>query len=147
MTRWIVSSTFALGVLTLGGALWPAAAADVRIGVHIGVPGVVVAPPPPVVVAPAPVVVAPPPVVVAPGAPVYYYGTHYYTHYNGAWFLGPDHGGPWMHVPRSRVPRPIIAVPHAYLRVPPGRAHIAGPPPWAHGHGHRKHKHHRRHDD
>jgi hypothetical protein len=135
-----------LGVVSLGGALSPVAAADVRIGVNVGVPGVVVAPPAPVFVAPpAPVVVAPP-VVIAPGTPVYYYGTHYYTYYHGAWFLGPGYGGPWAYVPVARVPRPIIAVPHAYLRMPPGQArHIAGPPPWAHGHGHGhgKHKHHR----
>ena len=116
------------------GGFSPAAAADVRIGVNIGVP-------PPVVVAPAPVVVAPlPPVVVATGAPVYFYGSSYYTYYNHAWFVGPGYGGPWAFVPGARVPRPIIAVPNAYLRVPPGHArHIAGPPPWAYGHGHGGH--------
>jgi hypothetical protein len=137
MARSIVAvSIFALGVVTLGGALSPAAAGDVRV--HIGVPA-------PVVVAPAP------PVVISPGVPVYYYGTHYYTHYDGAWFYGPGYGGPWAYVPVARVPRPIIAVPHAYLRVPPGHGHhIAGPPPWAHrharehgghgrGHGHNRH--------
>jgi hypothetical protein len=150
MTRFIaVVSMFALGVLTLGGALSPVAAADVRIGVNIGVPGVVVAPPPPVIVAP------PPPMVIAPGAPVYYYGTRYYTYYNGGWFLGPAYAGPWTYVPVARVPRPIIAVPHAYYRMPPGHAkHFAGPPPWAHGHrhwkhdnGHGKHKHKHKHRD
>ena len=139
MTRWIVAvSIFALGVVALGGALSPAAAADVRVGVHIGVPGIVVAPPAPVVVVPAP------PVVIATGVPVYYYGASYYTHYNGAWFYGPAYGGPWAYVPVARVPRPIIAVPNAYLRVPPGHAHhIAGPPPWAHGHGRGHDRHHR----
>ena len=132
MTRWIVAvSIFALGVVALGGALSPAAAADVRIGVNIGVP--------------APVVVAPlPPVVVAPGVPVYFYGSSYYTYYNRAWFVGPGYGGPWAFVPVARVPRPIIAVPNAYLRVPPGHAHhIAGPPPWAHDHGHGHGRHQR----
>ena len=139
MTRWIVAvSIFTLGVVALGGALSPAAAADVRVGVNIGVPGVVVVPPAPVVVAP--------PVVIAPGVPVYYYGANYYTHYNGAWFLGPGYAGPWAYVPVARVPRPIIAVPHAYLRMPPGHArHIAGPPPWAHGHGHSDGHGHQRH--
>ena len=136
MTRWIVAvSIFALGVVALGGALSPAAAADVRIGVNIGVPApVVVAPAAPVVLAP------PPPVVVATGTPVYFYGSSYYTYYNRAWFVGPGHGGPWAFVPVARVPRPIIAVPNAYLRVPPGHAHhIAGPPPWAHGHWRGRH--------
>jgi hypothetical protein len=152
MKRWIVVSSLWLGVATLGGAFSPAAAADVSIGVHFGIPApVLVAPPVPVVVAPAPVVVAPPaPVVIAPGAPVYYYGASYYTHYNGAWFVGPGHGGPWNHVHVRRVPRPIIAVPHAYLHVPRGHGHhIAGPPPWAHGHRHgpkHGHKFHRHRD-
>jgi hypothetical protein len=133
MTRWIAAlSVFTLGVLAVG-AFAPADAADVRIGVNIGVPAVVVAPPAPVVVAP--------PVVIAPGAPVYYYGTSYYTFHNGAWFLGAAYGGPWAYVPVARVPHPIIAVPHAYYRMPPGHARgFAGPPPWAHGHGHGKHK-------
>jgi hypothetical protein len=118
----------ALSVLALG--VTPSAdAADVRIGVNIGVPG--------------PVVVAPPaPVVIAPGSPVYYYGTSYYTFHDGGWYLGPAYGGPWTFVPVARVPRPIIAVPHAYHRMPPGHVHhIAGPPPWHYGHGHKHHGH------
>ena len=129
MNRWIVVvSMVALGVVALGGTLSPVAAADVRIGVNIGIPGVVVAPPAPVVI--------------APGTPLYYYGTHYYTHYNGGWFFGPGYGGPWTYVPVARVPRQIIAVPNAYRRMPPGHArHIAGPPPWAHERGHGRHRH------
>jgi hypothetical protein len=140
MTRWIGAlGILMLGVLVVGGALAPADAADVRIGVNIGVPPVVVAPPAPVVVAP--------PVVIAPGTPVYYYGTSYYTFHNGAWFLGPGYGGPWAYVPVARVPRPIFAVPHAYRHFHHGPNPHAGPPPWAHGrgHGHGKHKHRGRH--
>ena len=146
MTRWIVAvSIAALGVLALGGAFSPAAAGDVRVGVHFGVPApVVVVPAAPVVVAPPVVYAPPPPVVVAPGAPVYFYGSSYYTYYNRAWFAGPGYGGPWAFVPVARVPRPIIAVPGAYLHVPRGHHHhIAGPPPWAHGGGHGHGKHHR----
>jgi hypothetical protein len=89
MTRSLVLATFTVGALVAGSAV-SASAADVRIGVNIGVPApVVVAPAPPVVVAP------PPPVVVAPGAPVYFYGNGYYTFYNGAWFVAEHHGGPW----------------------------------------------------
>jgi hypothetical protein len=132
MTRWLVVSVVALGVVALGMSS-PAFANDVRIGVNFGVPA-------PVVVAPAPVVVArPAPVVVAPGAPVYFYGSSYYTRYNGAWFAGPGYAGPWAFVPVARVPHPIIAVPHAYLFVPRGHPHhVAGPPPWPHR-GHWRH--------
>jgi hypothetical protein len=135
MTRGITASVMIVGALIVCGFVAPASAADVRIGVNIGAPPVVVAPPAPVVVTrPAPVVVAPPsPVVIASGAPVYYYGASYYTFYNGAWFAGPAYGGPWAYVPVARVPRAIIAVPHAYYRIPPGHGrHYAGPPPWPH---------------
>jgi len=142
--RFIVVTVVMLGVLALGGALSSVTAADVRIGVNIGAPPVVVAPPPPVFVAPpAPVVVAPPaPVVIAPGVPVYYYGASYYTYYNGGWFIGPGYGGPWRYV--HRVPPAIVAVPRAYYRMPPGHAkNFAGPPPWGQGdgRGHGKDKH------
>jgi|SRR5438128_1354356 len=134
--RFIVVTVVMLGVLALGGALSSVIAADVRIGVNIGGPPVVVAPPPVFVAPPAPVVVAPPaPVVITPGVPVYYYGASYYTYYNGAWFVGPAYAGPWAYVPVARVPRAIVAVPGAYYRIPPGHGrHFAGPPPWAHGH-------------
>src|SRR5216117_2399716 len=96
--RFIVVTVVMLGVLALGGALSSVIAADVRIGVNIGGP--------PVVVAPPPVFVAPPaPVVITPGVPVYYYGASYYTYYNGAWFVGPAYAGPWAYVPVARVPR------------------------------------------
>jgi hypothetical protein len=129
-------------------ALWlsAAVAGDVRIGVNIGVPTppvpVVVAPAPPVVVAPpAPVVVvapppiafaAPPALVLVPGSPVYYvpsanlnvfvFGGRYYSFHEGAWFIAPNHSGPWAMVPAGRVPQPVLAVPHAYYKVPPGHA-------------------------
>ncbi|MGH6689302.1 MAG: hypothetical protein ACREF4_01280 [Gammaproteobacteria bacterium] len=148
MARSILLSMFSLGVLAIGGALSPAAAGDVRIGVHIGGPPVVVAPPAPVYVAP--------PVVIVPGTPIYYYGTSYYTFHNGAWFLTPSYGSPWAYVPRGHVPHAIVGVPRAYHRIPHHQAtHFAGPHPWAHqqrdwqGHrnSHRKHdgKHHGRH--
>ena len=138
MTRRLLVSIFGLGILALGGALSPAVAADVRIGVNIGAPPVFVAPPVPVFVAP------PAPVVIAPGTPIYYYGTSYYTFHNGAWFLTPSYGAPWVYVPRARVPHAIVGVPRAYYRIPHHQAsHFAGPPPWAHdrgrGQGHRGH--------
>jgi hypothetical protein len=79
------------GAMTAGGLRSSASAADVRIGVNVGIP--------------VPVVVVPtPPVVIAPGAPAYFYGENYFVFHNGAWFMAPRHGGPWIH--------------------------YAGPPPW-----------------
>jgi hypothetical protein len=117
----------AVGVATMSAAAWlapsPAQAGDVRVGVHIGVP---VPPPPPVVA------VAPPRVVVVPGSPVFYapsghynlfvYGGRHYTLHNGAWFYRTSAHRPWTFVGRERVPRPVLAVPVKYYRVPPGHA-------------------------
>jgi hypothetical protein len=141
-------------------ALWVSAAVagDVRIGVNIGVPAppvpVVVAPAPPVVVTPpAPaVVVAPPPIVFAappalvlvPGSSVYYapsanfnvfvFGGRYYSLHNGTWFMASSHSGPWATVPPQRVPQPVLAVPHAYYKIPPGHAKKMGAPGVPPGH-------------
>ncbi|MDE2181006.1 MAG: hypothetical protein KGJ40_09195 [candidate division NC10 bacterium] len=95
---------------------------------------------------------APPPLVVVPGTPVYYapsvsvnffaYGGRYYSHHNGAWFMATTYNGPWNFVAVERVPQPVLAVPVAYYKVPPGhmkKVKGGGPPPWA-GHG-REHKH------
>jgi hypothetical protein len=132
-----------VGVTTIALWLSAAIAADVKIGVNIGVPApVVVAPAPAVVVAPpgpsvvvappALVFAAPPALVVVPGSPVYYvpsanfnvfvFGGRYYSLHDGAWFMAPNHAGPWAVVPAGRVPQPVLAVPHAYYKVPPGQA-------------------------
>ena len=115
----------------------PVQADSVSIGVNIG------SPPPPLPT--AMVFAAPPPLVVVPGTPVYYapslsvnffaYGGRYYTHHNGAWFAAATYGGPWTFVAVERVPQPVLAVPVAYYKVPPGHMKKGGgPPPWA-GHG------------
>jgi hypothetical protein len=130
-----------------------ARAADVHVGINIGVPP----PPPPVVVE------APPPLVVVPGSPVYYapqlpynyfyYSGRYYTFHDGAWFSSVSFAGPWGFVSLHHVPPPLLAVPVRYYRVPPAHWHKHhGPPPWAghgrghldggphgHGHGHGRH--------
>ena len=145
-----ISRLVAVVILASGVAAAPALAADVNIGVNIGTPPpVVVAPPPPVVVAPRPVVVAPapavvitppsitfaaaPPLVVVPSAPavqyvptgtynVFVYGGRYYSFHNGYWFHAGHYNGPWKHIKAEMVPGPVVAVPVAYYRVPPGHA-------------------------
>jgi len=105
----------------------PVQADSVRIGVNIG---------------------SPPPLVV-PGSPVYYapsvslnffaYSGRYYSHHNGAWFLATTYNGPWSYIAVERVPQPVLTVPVAYYKVPPGHLKKGGgPPPWAgHGKGHK----------
>jgi hypothetical protein len=126
-------------VLASAAALFaaPAVAGDVSIGINLGTPPpVVVAPAPPVVVAPAPppafVLAAPPTLVVVPGTAVYHvptasfnlfvFGGLYYSFHNDVWFQGPTHNGPWTVIAREAVPRPVLGVPVAYYRVPPGHA-------------------------
>jgi hypothetical protein len=124
-------SIVALAAFGLGVS--PAHAADVKVGVNIGVPA------PPVIVLPAP-----PQLVVVPGTPVYYapglslnffaYGGRYYTLHDGAWFVAKSHAGPWAFVPVERVPRPVLGVPATYYKVPPGHSKgRAGPPGHAKG--------------
>ena len=114
-----------------------AAADGVRIGIGVPVPApptVVITPPrPPVVVA------APPQLVVVPGSPVFYapsasmnffaYGGRYYTFHEGAWFVATTYGSPWVSIAPAKVPRPVLAVPVTYYKVPPGHEKKMGCPP------------------
>lgn len=116
------------------GLLWPLdARAGVNVNVNIG--------PPPIVLA------APPALVVVPGSTVYYapdvsinlfsYRGRFYSFHDGAWFYATSHRGPWAAIAIERVPRPVVAVPVTYYRVPPGHAkkmHGAGPPHCPPGH-------------
>ena len=105
------------------------AADNVSVGVNIGVP-----PPPPMVFA------APPHLVVIPGSPVYYapgasvnfffHSGRYYTFHDGAWFFATKHNGPWAFIKPGHVPAPVLGVPVAYYKIPPGQAKkMGGPPP------------------
>jgi hypothetical protein len=124
--------TFSARVVTVSAAgllhVAPAHAADVSVGVNIGIP----VPPPPVVIA------TPPQVVIVPGSPVYYapsvgfnlfvYHGRYYRFHEGHWFIATAHGGPWAFVARDKVPQPVLAVPVTYYKIPPGQAKkISGP--------------------
>lgn len=130
------------GILALAAGLslmaaGPAAADGLRIGISVPVP----APPAVVVTPPRPpvVVVAPPQLVVVPGSPVFYapgasmnffaYGGRYYTFHEGAWFVATTYGSPWVAVAPAKVPRPVLTVPVAYYKVPPGHAKKMGCPP------------------
>src|SRR6266699_3531365 len=110
-------------VLAAGLLAAPARAADVHIGINIGVP--------------------PPPVYYAPSLPYnyFYYGGLYYTLHDDHWFYAASFNGPWSFVTVERLPRPIFAVPVRYYKVKPEKWKKHGPPPWArHGHEH-EHEH------
>ena len=57
-------------------------------------------------------------------------GYWYYWH-GGHWFVGSSYRGPWTYVVVERLPRPILAVPVQYYKIPPGHAKKlqGGPPP------------------
>lgn len=139
----VFASIIGASALELAVMPVPVQADSVSIGVNIGAP-----PPPPIAFA------APPPLVVVPGTPVYYaptvsvnlfaYGGRYYSHHNGAWFMAANYSGPWGFIGVAQVPQPVLGVPMAYYKIPPGHLKKGGgPPPWA-GHGkgpkHNKHK-------
>jgi hypothetical protein len=112
-----------LAVGATGLSITGAVAGEVNVGVNIGIP---VPPPPRIVLS------APPPVVVVPHSPVSYvpsvnfnlfvYGGRYYTFHDGAWFHARSHSGPWVFIATERVPRPVVAVPVTYYKIPPGHA-------------------------
>jgi hypothetical protein len=118
MRRTLMIGAACLTAAATALAAEPARAANVNI--NIGVP------------APAIVVPAPPRLVIVPGTPVFYapeveynyfvYGNHHYVVRDGRWFRARTHRGPWKFVAVEHVPRPIVAVPVTYYRVPPGHA-------------------------
>jgi len=122
----------AIALAVTGFPVATALAAQVNVGVNIGIPA---PPPPPIVLA------APPRVVVVPNSPVSYapsvdfnlfvYGGRYYTFHDGAWFYASRHSGPWTFIATERVPRPVIGVPVTYYKIPPGHAKKMGNPPGA----------------
>jgi hypothetical protein len=116
-----------------GGAGAAQAQVGVDIGIHLG------SPPPLVAVPSSPVMYAP-----SVNANVFFYGNQYYVFRRGAWYASPRHEGPWAAVGPEFVPRPILAVPVRYYRVPPAewRAwHHEAPPHWQPAYGRRWQEH------
>lgn len=115
----------ALAVLLTLMAASPVVADSLSVGINIGAP----APPP---IHPPVVVTHPPQLVIVPGSSVFYapgvninffaYGGRYYSFHEGTWFVATTYGGPWVTIAPGRVPQPVLAVPVAYYKVPPGHA-------------------------
>jgi hypothetical protein len=130
----------ALGLVPIQGT------AQINIGITIGTP-----PPPPIVIPAPPQLLLIPQTQVsyAPALPYnyFFYGGKYYVSHESAWFAAPAHHGPWTFVAAERVPKPLLRVPVAYYKVPPGHRKGDGGH-WEKGHGkEHKHKKHKDHDD
>jgi hypothetical protein len=121
-------------VVAVAGAMaLPADAADVHVGINVGVP-----PPPPIVFEFPPRLIAvpeAPQVLYAPDVSVSFfsYGNRYYSYNDGHWFIASAERGPWTYIERRRVPHQVLVVPARYYHG--GHEH--------HGHGH----HDDHHDD
>lgn len=104
--RWI------LGVFVIVALLIPAGPAGAEVNVNLGIN---LAAPPQLVPVPAtPVMYAP-----AVGANYFFYGGQYYVFAKGGWYASRGHNGPWVVLAPEMVPRPILAVPVRYYRLPP----------------------------
>src|SRR5207245_2041281 len=53
---------------------------------------------------------------------LFVYSGRYYTFHDGSWFFATSHSGPWVFIAPERVPRPVVAVPVNYYKIPPGHA-------------------------
>jgi hypothetical protein len=134
MLRTMVS-VVTLAVLALAASAGHAA--DVKIGINVGIPAPPVVVAPPVVLAPPPLVLAPPPLVIVAGTPVqhvpsasfnlFVYNGRYYSHHNGGWFVAAGPRAPWAAIAIERVPKPVLGVPVKHYKIPPGHARRARP--------------------
>jgi hypothetical protein len=113
----------------LGSAGLTQAQVSVDIGIHLGSP-------PPLVAVPETSVSYSPSV----NGNFFFYDGGYYVYRRGAWYMAPRYSGPWQLVAAEYVPRPLLAVPIRYYRVPPAewkqwRAEAA--PHWVPAYGRR----------
>lgn len=90
--------------------------------------------PPPQLPLPKIILPAPPYVVVIPGTYVYFatdvavdllfYHGYWYRPFEGRWYRGTGHNGPWVFLPPHNVPQPLLHLPRDYRRPPPGHQRI-----------------------
>ncbi len=68
-------------------------------------------------------------------ANLFVYDGQYWAFVNGGWHVSARFNGPWIVISPVFVPRPVLLVPVAYYRVPPGhwkQWHRNAPPRWGH---------------
>ncbi len=102
-------------LIAAGLALPAPARGQVSVNVNIGHPQPVVAQPVLVPVQGSYVYYAP-----SYGPDLFFYDRRYYTVRDDQWFYATRVNTPWIAIAIGKVPPPILAVPVAYYRVPPG---------------------------
>jgi hypothetical protein len=101
-------------IVLLAALLVPSNPAHARVNITIGIN---LPAPPPLVPVPGTVVTY------APGVPAnyFFYGGQYWVFVNGGWYASGGYNGPWVFVAPAYIPRPLLAVPLRYYRLPPHR--------------------------
>jgi len=133
MRRRVILGWFVAAAL-IGWVNLAQAQVSVDLGIHLGSP-------PKLVAVPESLVMYAP----AVKGNFFFYAGHYYVFRKGVWYMGPRHDGPWAVVEREFVPRPLLAVPVHYYRVPPPewrRWHAEAAPRWEPVYGRRWEEHH-----
>lgn len=121
LRKMMILAAFAAAAV-IGSTALAQAQVGVDIGIHLG------SPPPLAPVPETPVMYAP-----SVNGNFFFYDGGYYVFRRGAWYMAPQHNGPWAVVAPAYVPRPLLAVPVRYYRVPPSawkRWHAEAAPRW-----------------
>ncbi len=114
-------SALLLGALLACGAPKEVAAGvDVGVNVNLGPPPVVVAEPPAMVMVPNTSVYFVP----EANFDVFFYNGYWWSPRGGRWYRSGAYNGPWKHMDRRFVPRPVFRVPHDYRHVYARERHI-----------------------
>ncbi len=114
-------SALLLGALLVCGVPNEASAGvNVGVSVNIGPPPIVVAEPPAVVMVPGSQVYF------VPGVEfdVFFYNGYWWSPRGDRWYRSRAYNGPWRHMDRRFVPRPVFGVPHDYRHIYARERHI-----------------------
>ncbi len=107
LRKMMLPAAFAVAAV-IGSTALAHAQVGVDIGIHLG------SPPPLAPVPETPVMYAP-----SVNGNFFFYDGGYYVFRRGAWYMAPRHNGPLAVVAPAYLPRPLLAVPVRYYRVPP----------------------------
>jgi hypothetical protein len=88
--------------------------AEVRVGVSVSLPPLVISAPPAMVVIGGSNVYYPPEV----GTDIFFYHGYWYRPHQGHWFRAVEYNGPWFNIAIGRVPRAVVGISPGFRHVP-----------------------------